>query len=123
MNAYRAFLNKLGRELIEMLGECENMGFHHKGEGTPEFSHYLRLATWICEVSERLARYDYIKGKNRPARPRPTAKDAMDRYLSKRGDSGRDAGRRGLNGDALSVLKAWADLSPDDSGPEHPGEH
>ena len=118
MKSYRSFLISLGSEMLEALRECENLEYHHKGEATPEFQHYLRLATWLDELATRLAYYDDVKAKKRPeVRVRTTAKDVVDRHLSLRADSERDARQHRLDGDAQSVLEAWTDLGKDDSKP------
>ena len=117
MKSYRSFLMGLGREMFDMLRECENMGFHHYHEGSPEFAHYLRLITWLDELGERLAYYDDVKAKNRPpVRTRTTAKSVVDRYLAERNDRDSHAGQRGLDGNAESILEARINLDPDNSG-------
>ena len=113
MNKYRSFLIELGQSMIDALGECENLGFHHCVDDSPEFKHYLRLVTMVSHVAERLGNYDYIKAKGKVATPeRATAQTVVDRYLDQRGHGERDAGRRGLDGNTESIRQARLDTSP-----------
>ncbi len=60
---YAVFLRALQDELLDALADLENLGFHHMDEGSAEFQHFLRIATWCDEVNTRMWMYD--SGKER----------------------------------------------------------
>ena len=66
IKSYRTFLMELGSELVEAMGECENLEWHHAEVTSDHFRHYNRLCTWAWEIAERLSYYDHYKAK-RPA--------------------------------------------------------
>ena len=66
MRSYRSFIHDMAEQLVAAVADAENQGWHHQGEGTPLFQHYLRLCTWADELTTRRAWYDYIKAR-RPA--------------------------------------------------------
>ena len=61
LRPYGVFLRQLLDELQSALAELENLEFHHEAEGSAEFQHYLRVATWTDEVTERVRHYDSAK--------------------------------------------------------------
>jgi len=53
---YGVFLQALLEELQSAIAEVENFEFHHAAVDSPEYQHYLRLATWLDEVERRVDR-------------------------------------------------------------------
>ena len=58
MKSYRRFLMDLHEELVRAILEAEDQEWHHWGELTVEFQHYVRLNTWAKELSERRQHLD-----------------------------------------------------------------
>ena len=61
---YRLFLMELQSELQEAIADAENLEWHHQEHGTAEWRHYVRLATWEKEITERMVRYAATKAAN-----------------------------------------------------------
>ena len=64
MKSYQRFLYESHEQLVEAIAEAENNEWHHKGPGSPEYGHYLRLNTWEAEVMERMVHYAAAKTRS-----------------------------------------------------------
>ena len=83
MRSYRSFLSGLWEDLALGVEEAENAGWHHHADGSPTWSHYQRLLTWILELEERMKHYDYTKASGAAKvwlRGASAARDVLDRH-------------------------------------------
>ena len=84
MQGYRKWLQTTAEDLLESIGAAENVGWHHAAPGTLEFQTYLRMATWLDELAERMVRYDHTRKARAGLAAKAADREArheMDRYL------------------------------------------
>ena len=59
MEKYGAFIRDLHDQLMDMVREAENMGFHHDEPESKFYAHYARLVELASHARERREWYDY----------------------------------------------------------------
>ena len=64
MLKYEDFLKEAHSELVAMVGELEDLEFHHAQDGSPQWIHYSRVVTVLGHLQERIGWWnDHTKSK------------------------------------------------------------